>query len=518
MKKIRRLLTLFLLCFLFASASAEETVEIETASSYCMDGELYSFFSIDEQVNPESFGVVIHESEIYVDKSQTSFKRLKDTDAVIHYIYLIDESKSIRKYIDSIKAMMKSIEENEKSKADYSVVFFGDQFRVEAEGLNSANEAAKVIEASKFDQNYTDHYMALNNVIDRIENKGLNKGDIYSIIMITDGETDVNKKLEKRSVAELATELDARLEKTTYITISSVCTNKWSKEISDVIKKGIGRHLFMENTDEAIRCGVDLTSYYDNLCRLKLNIKRNEEAPTFFIKMLLEGGDIINPIIYDLTLENVKDFSYTDGENEPTKLPDDIPVEPEVTTEPEPTEDPKPTEDPELPIIESSSEEHEPESGKASDENEVNDSEKSEKDDSDDNKTIIIIASCAVAAVLLLAIIIIIVSKKKKKPESVGIKMLLEVYEGKCMNKTNVVYLDSVLTVGSSKEANIVFYDNTIEAIHANILFMNGKVYIKDVSHNGVLLGGMKINDTNVLRSGDIVTIGHSSFALKFPV
>ena len=141
--------------------------------------------------------------------------------------------------------------------------------------------------------------------------------------------------------------------------------------------------------------------------------------------------------------------------------------------------------------------------------------------------TIIMIAAVCGAIVLILLIVIFVILLRKKRPadtdepthgsSSRGMPVRLEILSGECYNAELNLRLRRNLTIGTDKGCDIVFEDSAMQPLHAVISVDANTVTLDECSSAGVTyIGGMKIFAPNRLRSGDIVTIGATSFCIFF--
>ena len=132
------------------------------------------------------------------------------------------------------------------------------------------------------------------------------------------------------------------------------------------------------------------------------------------------------------------------------------------------------------------------------------------------------IAAGGGAAVLIVLIVAVALSQRKKRSvpkevEAPGIALKLEVFQGKPKKKQVVFTLANSLTIGSSASCDIVWNDPEMDGVCARIFLDEQGVFIESVSpRTQVFVEGILIHGPNRLRSGDRVTIAHSTFCLRF--
>lgn len=150
----------------------------------------------------------------------------------------------------------------------------------------------------------------------------------------------------------------------------------------------------------------------------------------------------------------------------------------------------------------------------------------------------LILTVSGVVVVLIVVIIILACKNKKIREKTVspagvqsmpqesqnmqaggnfGIAMKFEVLYGDCKHKEMRLSLEDTLTIGSDAGCDIVFQNPDVSPVNSRIVLRNGMIYIEDMdSVLGTAIGGMRIQGSNRLRSGDLVSIGEVEFTVKF--
>ena len=133
-----------------------------------------------------------------------------------------------------------------------------------------------------------------------------------------------------------------------------------------------------------------------------------------------------------------------------------------------------------------------------------------------DIRTLIIIIACVIAALLIAAAVVLFSRRKPRVPK--GVPMLtVEVICGVCYNVAFSFVLDRSMSIGTDTGCDLVFADEAMAPVNSQIAIVNGSVMITDAEQSApTYIGGMKIFGSNVLRSGDILTIGSTTFKVTF--
>ena len=99
---------------------------------------------------------------------------------------------------------------------------------------------------------------------------------------------------------------------------------------------------------------------------------------------------------------------------------------------------------------------------------------------------------------------------------SQGIPVALDVFSGTCLSNDRKFALKDSLMIGSDPSCDIVFDAKDMAPQAARIIFTGGQVYVESGAVSEVTVGGMRIQGQNVLRSGDVISVGEAEFMLKF--
>lgn len=103
-------------------------------------------------------------------------------------------------------------------------------------------------------------------------------------------------------------------------------------------------------------------------------------------------------------------------------------------------------------------------------------------------------------------------------PKTAGacIPVSIEVYSGTYDGPVNFELTD-LTTIGSGSGCDIRFAAEDMTAVAAQLIVREGHVYLVDEgTASFVAVGGMRIQGQNVLRSGDVISVGEAEFTLRF--
>ncbi|MBR3040567.1 MAG: FHA domain-containing protein [Lachnospiraceae bacterium] len=553
--KIGAVLLAFILCFslvLTVHAEPEDSAVIgsDGALSYLMNDSLYAFYELDDGLDFDSAIVNAVSTEITYKETGT-IDKITDTKTNIKYLFIIDNSGSVKNYKENIKAFMESISDHSKLKTSYALATFGERFDVVKENMTDINTVLHEVDGIGFNEKYTDPYTAVVSADVWLHSNMLSEGDIVSVVLITDGDPDLRDADREDALKDKA---EITIDGLTDVTYSTLCLDKWTHDADDSLTGGSGMDFSVKSKDDCKDAGEELASYFDSLIVSTFSLVKAPKSD-FNYDLSIFGSDVDgNKVSVDkVVFENIHN-----EKNAGTKPEDD----------PDPSEQPSGNEvpNPKTPLPEPSEEEiSEPVSETSEVASEVTDQESGKtpaflQKALDFAKTHLAIVIAAGAGLLLIIAAIIVAvnvvkaqNKKQKKAVSPDngagttqaygtaatafataaapamassvppadmtgvLPMTLDVYVGRCLNTTNVVYLKDQLVIGSSPTSDIIFDDGDVEPQNSRIRLVDGVVYIEDMSSaRGTAIGGMRIQGRNRLRSGDVISIGNVQFSVKY--
>ena len=99
-----------------------------------------------------------------------------------------------------------------------------------------------------------------------------------------------------------------------------------------------------------------------------------------------------------------------------------------------------------------------------------------------------------------------------------GIPVAIDVFSGTFLGKEKRFNLTDKLTIGSAEDCDIRFDPSDMEPLAAKVVFSGGQVYLENIGRGegNTTVGGLQTQGQNILRSGDVITIGEAEFMLKF--
>ena len=512
-------LLLLLLLGLPVQASEVTSGPCQVTSAYYNGETLYTFL---EGQPPEEMGLLLNNAQV----AQGTPTPVSETEATSHYLFLMDLSTSMPDYQQWIFAFTDALFAQETQPVEVTIAGFGDRFELLDEGMTTSDEVRKAINGVHYDHTATDLSGCLAQALRYMAETPVGDGAVANIILFTDviPWPDQGDGWEEEA-AVITQDLAQAPEVIFHL---AAFGNQGNDDLREALSSGKGLSLSIMSRSDAEAAGVAVAQQVDSLYTLALQPNMDLAEPRLEGQLFYQEED--GSTVF-LDLDNIRNY--------PVALPEEAVVpteEPANPPEPEPTPEPETTAAPE-PERSAPQGSSPPAEGTVSGEPQVESSQEpstpsvssgpvaSEADDGEEEVSfppIWMIAAGGGAAVLIVLIVAVALSQRKKRSvpkevEAPGIALKLEVFQGKPKKKQVVFTLANSLTIGSSASCDIVWNDPEMDGVCARIFLDEQGVFIESVSpRTQVFVEGILIHGPNRLRSGDRVTIAHSTFCLRF--
>ena len=517
---MKKLIVLLLLLALGLPVQASETPpgSCQVVSAYYRGETLYTFL---EGQPPDELGLLLNNTQV----AQGTPTPVSETETTSHYLFLMDLSTSMPDYQQWILAFTDALFAQEIQPVEVAIAGFGDRFELLDEGMTTSDEVRRAIGNLHYDHTATDLSGCLAQALRYTAETPVEEGAVANVILFTDGIPWPEQADGWEEAAAITQDLAQAPEVLFHLASFG---GQGDAVLLEALSSGKGLSLSITSRSDAEAGGTAVAQQVDSLYALALQPNMDLEEPRLEGQLFFQVED--GSAVF-LDLNHVRNYSVAlpKEATAPTEEPANSP-EPEPTLEPEPTAVPEP----ESSAPQGSSP---PAEGTVSGEPQVESSQEpstpsvssgpvaSEADDGEEEASfppIWMIAAGGGAAVLIVLIVAVALSQRKKRSvpkevEAPGIALKLEVFQGKPKKKQVVFTLANSLTIGSSASCDIVWNDPEMDGVCARIFLDEQGVFIESVSpRTQVFVEGILIHGPNRLRSGDRVTIAHSTFCLRF--
>lgn len=499
------LMSVILLCLLSITTVSADESSFSVVSSYYKNGRVYSFLDVNENSDAVN-GKYNTIEDGFIGKTDSESVNFTQTNCEANYMFLIDTSTSMPQYKDQITSLADSLLKSEKSLVNVTVCTFGEKFSLVKSGLTDIEKITKIVDDLDYTEQATDICWGLIDAFDFVSSHVMDAGEIWEIVLITDGIPYLNDGGNDETELKTASNiLKERINSTPEVVVHSICFENWESYTYDAVSNGKGLHEMVTSEFSAEQAGESIAKFTDSLFTTSI---------PYEIDLYIDRVDV-NVICIDthetVEVKNIRNFDqvgfeflvidpqYIEGATEPTTFGES------GTTEP-----------PSSPASIATTE-----SAVASYDEATPDEP---KNDGDHNKLIMVIAGAGLVLIVLIVILILLLKKKGKKNNNNNtednihsIIVKLKVISGDCLAKSLELKLSDEIIIGSSKNCDIPFADSSIEPRNTRVYLKDGIVYIENIGvKQNTYLEGMKLYAPNRLRGGDEITIENTKFKLLF--
>lgn len=488
-------------------SEGNNTNEIILSSVYGLEDELYVFTNPNDR-NMNTLKVALQIDSTHAGQSAVPVSIL-DHDELVRYMFVIDLSGSMSNVKKNVAQAIESVLDTDACNAVVTLATFGEKFQVVLENGVDKETILQEVDKLKYNENWTNPYTGLLSAYAYLETQPRMPGELINIVLITDGVPAIREEDQKK-LEDDKIDVAARITETSSVILHTIGLGNWDKEAYQIFSEGTGVDVSTKD-GSAKKCGQKMADFVNRLYVLNYDISQFEDLKTFDVSLTIT--DSANTTLIQQTgWKQVEVLGAAYVPNAGFEL------NPEGTGNVDNADDAENIED-----TEDTEKNQNTESSENSEE--IDDGSETAEKDGENQKGISPIIFIIGGIVIVLAVVIIVVVMQKKRAAGTNsvaakenvVQMKLVMISGTCSNKTDVVYLQKELFIGSSKKCDIILTESDISPQHSRIYFEGGVVYIEDLhTQTGTYIDGMRIHAANRLRSGDVISVGNTSFKLLF--
>lgn len=487
-------------------------------SAYAMDGELYMFAQLDDKYTGSKLDTKIMIDGISI-ANETSPQAIGESNATIKYLLMIDQSGSMKKYVDKVNTFIDSLADHEKANAVFTIAGFGEDFTIISEGITDKGTVKSAIAGLSYNKLWTDPYRAIVKALNYVDTVSRTGGEVLNIIVVSDGKVDLgigDTAEAEETEKERAVAAKNKIRRSPEVLVHTFGVTEWDERCLDTYEAGRGDHAVIQDENNARAYGEKIANYIDGLYFLDFTLKKDVTTKRFAVDVQATGKDIDgNPAIMNVSFDKIPNLTnYVVEESD-----EDI-----------------------FKIIGNVEEGKEKDSGELEADPE-NEEEKGEKDEHVDtlkntfyddgdpadakvpqpfNMMFAVIAAviiiCLLAAVLLVRLA---VGKNARRAEKTsipdaGVSIWLDPIVGEIKKPKGRFRISDSMVIGSSSSSDIVLKADGVCSGHAKLYVSGGAVYIQDISEStGVFMSGIRLQAPNRLEDGDEITLGSAKIVVR---
>ena len=466
---------LLILACLWTGPSAKAASLVEPASAFVQGERLTVFLPLGDGTEQALFQTGGRQFP-----AARGVQSLAESGLPVTYYLLVDTSTSMRGAREDIRAFAESLAEQSGEGAGFGLLLFGDSFSAVLEPTEDSGAFLSALDDTAFDAQRTDLLRGILDGIEYVSSAERATGGLTGLIVISDGVPDgADGGPDAEEVRQRISDAQETVIHTLWIN-SGLAGAPQGRDLLASI--GSGAHPCIEKSGGTRDAAAEIAGYTDGLSAVSFLLETEPSAPVsgdlFFQSAEEDGGQLL----YYAKLADIPVLLAQE---------DFAPAAPSALPAPQGSQPSSP--DPSSVV------------------SAVPESQGSAK----------VWAYClGIAAALLAAACTAAVFYKKHRrqmPGTHGIYMRLETGAGKYAGKKTEFFLTDELTIGRSRKCDLVWKDRMTSPVHARVFLRDGLIFLEDLgSETGTFLGGMRIYQKNRLRSGDEISIGRSSFRLRF--
>ena len=466
---------LLVLACLWTGPSAKAASLVEPASAFVQGERLTVFLPLGDGTEQALFQTGGRQFP-----AARGVQSLAESGLPVTYYLLVDTSTSMRGAREDIRAFAESLAEQSGEGAGFGLLLFGDSFSAVLEPTEDSGAFLSALDDTAFDAQRTDLLRGILDGIEYVSSAERVTGGLTGLIVISDGVPDgADGGPDAEKVRQRISDAQETVIHTLWIN-SGLAGAPQGRDLLASI--GSGAHPCIEKSGGTRDAAAEIAGYTDGLSAVSFLLETEPSTPVsgdlFFQSAEEDGGQLL----YYAKLADIPVLLAQE---------DFAPAAPSALPAPQGSQPSSP--DPSSVV------------------SAVPESQDSAK----------VWAYCmGIAAALLAAACTAAVFYKKHRrqtPGTHGIYMRLETGAGKYAGKKTEFFLTDELTIGRSRKCDLVWKDRMTSPVHARVFLRDGLIFLEDLgSETGTFLGGMRIYQKNRLRSGDEISIGRSSFRLRF--
>lgn len=466
---------LLILACLWTGPSAKAASLVEPASAFVRGDRLTVFLPLGDGTEQALFQTGGRQFP-----AARGVQSLAESGLPVTYYLLVDTSTSMRGAREDIRAFAESLAEQSGEGAGFGLLLFGDSFSAVLEPTEDSGAFLSALDDTAFDAQRTDLLRGILNGIEYVSSAERATGGLTGLIVISDGVPDgADGGPDAEKVRQRISDAQETVIHTLWIN-SGLAGAPQGRDLLASI--GSGAHPCIEKSGGTRDAAAEIAGYTDGLSAVSFLLETEPSTPVsgdlFFQSAEEDGGQLL----YYAKLADIPVLLAQE---------DFAPAAPSALPAPQGSQPSSP--DPSSVV------------------SAVPESQDSAK----------VWAYCmGIAAALLAAACTAAVFYKKHRrqmPGAHGIYMRLETGAGKYAGKKTEFFLTDELTIGRSRKCDLVWKDRMTSPVHARVFLRDGLIFLEDLgSETGTFLGGMRIYQKNRLRSGDEISVGRSSFRLRF--
>lgn len=513
---------------------------VQVVSSYIKDDELNCFVDIPSD-DAKALKAVLS-TDVSEETSEAEISTVVDKKNDVHYLFVINSDSESEDYVSIAKKYAGTLMNFHKS-SSFEITKISSNSELtydELENKDALDDYFSNVTAADFSN---DLKAVLDNIYAHVSDYQFSEAEIYNVVFITDGNSDIISESNKFLDSEAAHP---------EVAFSVISVGETSVALGDVLSSVKGYSKIVSSEADAEEAAKENATKIKGLSVVTFPVENI--APDTKVAISLSFADADGNEIYSAKVENVPSFKGSEMLESPEIGNDDSSNEATDSSDDE-SEDANKGDDADegdkAEISEGDGADSEDALSNPDEADDETDDEDADKGNFFEEHLTLLIIICLVGMLIIIILLILVVKQSNNKsknaktkgnvprpqlsPEPVEtrtvspvklnasanvgpqIPISFELVSGQSNVNTGNIMMGSELTIGSSLSCDIAFNDTKVQDFHAKITNKNGVFYLEDMnSLTGTYLEGMRIQKTNKIASGDLLSVGDCEFIIRF--
>ncbi len=498
MKKVLLIICALLVVNLFpVFARAQQTVsdsEAQIVQTFTQESDLYAYVNIPEGKKDNTLTADALLDNTYSFAQAEPIVTVEKSASPVSYMFLVDVSTSMPNFQANVESFIGDFMSLAGENASFALATFGKEFKIDCDFTKKQEAVKASLKALQYNIRQTSLYTSLYNAVDYYNKRERTEGELYNIIVISDGvevdkngitREEVEKKIKESAVLIHTFGLPTKSTKDEEIKTSQEAL----KVMGSYARASLGVHTVLGYDGKSEKeLAQEIISFVRQLYITRFDVtdfKSEKESFTIKLVFAASGNDAM---IFNAwgTVTPVTSGAIPSPSITKVIPPDNGSIQQEIA---ETLADQESTGKQGISIA--------------------------------GIKGMLLGMICLIIVIVVVVLVLLLLLFRKRYQRSPsasdGIYMKAEILSGNCKLEKNELYLSEELYIGRDKTCAIRLRNRDVSKKNSRIYVRDFVVYLEDLnSTNGTMINNMKIFSPNKLRSGDVITIGSVSFTLKF--
>lgn len=511
-------LLMFAMVFPVCAAQEHEISKEAPLEGFVLDDRLYVYFTADKSFDEDAVAALMIQNTKVGEEKPVPFV---ESGQYVHYFILLDASGSVSRSKSQIRKFVLELMEDTEVNHMVTILTLGESFNEVISGSMEDDAVERALEKISYSDQTTNLYKGLDSAINYMDEKKRSRGDLYRLILVTDGSPDGITQEPKPE------DVKRRVEARTDIVFDVIGIGNWHDDSEKNLPMSGRRAIAVKNIRQAEDAAEKIASETNSLQTVCFELNSSLLDRPFDMKLWIRGIEKGSDIVLSQDSVTIVGREGMPGETDVVSEEQEETQDTDFETQPEGTsendeEQPEQGQTDGVAATESGQEQSIAQPGIQKTTQEVIEPD----DPQGENKLVqmlmknkFAVGGILAAAVICVAVIMVLSKLSRNNHRIAQNHLRVEVLSGQYASRKKDFSLEHTLIIGSGKSCDMVWKEPDVSEQNTRIFVHDGTVYIEDLNSScGTVIGGMRIFAPNRLRSGDIVSIGRVQFRIYFHI